>query len=127
MAFLTELDGIPLLAWIRAQAYNYVALQEYVLMEHNEGWGANEVVLTSREVDGHNAQLTLSCRWIEYLQPWNGDIAPFFLIHVNHTSRLAEADWQLLGFKDRSGKDHSYITRDVREVRTNVIRMTKVR
>jgi hypothetical protein len=97
-----------------------------VLMEHNDGWGADEVVLTSRDVDGPNARLTLSCRWIEYLQSGSGGTPPFFLIHVNHMDPLAEADWRLLGFKDRNGKDHSYITRDVKEVRTNVIRMTKV-
>jgi hypothetical protein len=95
-------------------------------MDHDAGWAARQITLTSVDADGHSADLTLPCRWVEYIQTWDGDAPPFFIVHVSHTDRLGTADWQSLAFEDRSGKSHSYFIRDAREIRPNVVRLTKV-
>lgn len=95
-------------------------------MDHDAGWAARQITLASVGADGQSADLTLPCRWVEYIQTWDGDAPPFFIVHVSHTDRLGTADWQSLAFEDRGGKSHSYLVRDVRGIRPNVVRLTKV-
>jgi hypothetical protein len=95
-------------------------------MDHDAGWAARQIKLTSRDANGDTTDLTLPCRWVEYIQTWDGDAPPFFIVHVSHTDRLDTADWRLLAFEDRGGKSHRYVIRDAKEIRPNVVRLTKI-
>jgi hypothetical protein len=96
-------------------------------LDHDIGWAAHEITLTADEADGEIRTLTLPCRWVEYVQTWDGKgSAPFFLVSATHTDGLDEADWRGLAFTDALKKKHLYAVRDAEEVKPKVIRIMKV-
>ncbi len=96
-------------------------------MDHDVGWAAQEITLTTREVDGHHATLTLPCRWVEYIHTWDGNAPPFFLISVERSDTLADQDWHFLTFRDGSGKPHHYTVKDTQEISPLKVRLTRIR
>jgi len=96
-------------------------------MDHDVGWAAREITLTTQEVDGHRETLTLPCRWVEYIQTWDGNAPPFFLVSVEHSDGLTAHEWRALAFKDGGGKAHHYTVKDAREISPLKVRLTRVR
>jgi hypothetical protein len=98
-----------------------------LLMDHDAGWAAQDITLTTQDVDGQHERLVLPCRWVEYIQTWDGNAPPFFLVSVHHSDGLTGQEWRSLTFKDGSGKAHRYQVKDAREIAPLKVRLTRVR
>jgi hypothetical protein len=97
-------------------------------MDHDAGWFAREITLITHPIDEHRRRLTLPCHWVEYVQTWDGEGSglPYFRVSADSTVGLADEKWHILTFVDAGGSQHQHVVDDVKEIRPNVIQLTKL-
>ena len=95
-------------------------------MDHDSGWAAREITLTTHERDGQRYELTLPCRWVELAQVWDGQEGSYFLVSGISADQLTDAPWEFLGFTDGLGKTHRYAVSAATPVDKQSIRLTRV-
>ena len=94
-------------------------------MDNDSGWAAKEITLTGHEHDGHREELLLPCRWVELVQAWDGGVGAYFLVSGVQADHLADTPWEFVGFKDGSGKAHSFRIGAATKVAPQAIRLMR--
>ena len=77
-------------------------------MDNDSGWAAQDITLITHQPGAPDEKLTLSCRWVELVQAWNGVRDAYFLISGVETSDIPQQPWVFVTFKDVRGKTHHY-------------------
>jgi hypothetical protein len=77
-------------------------------MDNDSGWAAKEFTLMTHEGAGSDQSLTLSCRWVELVQAWDGVQDAYFLVSGVPDSAIPDLPWVLISFKDARGKTHHF-------------------
>jgi hypothetical protein len=96
-------------------------------MDNDSGWAAKEITLTAQERDGHHEHLTLTCRWVELVQSWNGNTDAYFLVSGVDADNLTDQPWEFVAFKDALGQAHRYHLRAASQDGPQAIRLMRGR